>query len=130
MCVLRGHISEALKLVRLAYPMLLDNNKELLFKIKCRQFVEMIGGRDKIRTDLPRLSCTSELGSSSEGSTPPPVARDMTTPPSRGLATPLSPHANESSGGSVFDNGEVKSWQLFTCTNRAHVLMSVYSLIW
>lgn len=104
MCVLRGHISEALKLVRLAYPTLLDNNKELLFKLKCRQFVEMIGGYDRINTDMPRLSCTSELGSSSEGSTPPP-ARDMTTPPP--LGTPLSPHANESTGGSVFDNGEV-----------------------
>lgn len=64
----------------------------------------MIGGYDKISTDIPRLSCTSELGSSSEGGTPPP--RDVTTPPSSDLATPLSPHTNENSG-SVFDNGEV-----------------------
>lgn len=102
--MLRGHVSEALKLVRLAYPMLLDNNKELLFKLKCRQFVEMIGGYDKISTDVPRLSCTSELGNSSDGGTPPPASRDVATPSSH---NPLSPHTNESSGGSVFDNGEV-----------------------
>lgn len=92
-------MSEALKLVRLAYPALLDTNKELLFKLKCRQFVEMIGGYDDIRLHAPRLSCNSELGSSSEG-TP---ARDITTPLSRDLATPSSPHPSENN----FDNGEV-----------------------
>ena len=92
-CLLSGRVSEALHLVRLAYPGLLEANKELLFKLKCRQFVEMIGGCDKIIIETPRLSCHSELGSSSDG-----------TPP-RDVATPPSPH-NESSS-SVFDNGEV-----------------------
>ena len=91
-CIIRGRVSEALKLVRVAYPGLLHANKQLLFQLKCRQFVEMIGGYDKITTDLPRLSCNSELGNSSDGTT---------TPPSCDLDIPSSP-ANESNG-SVFE---------------------------
>ena len=100
-CVLRGQISEALKLVRRAYPGILDSNKQLLFKLKCRQFVEMIGGCDRIVMETVSLSCSSELGSSTDG-TPPPG--DVATPPSRGPS--VSPNANDSAG-SVFDNGEV-----------------------
>ena len=96
-CIVRGRVSEAVKLVRVAYPGLLDSNKHLLFQLKCRQFVEMIGGHDNISTDTPRLSCNSELGNSSDGTA---------TPPSRDLATPSSPPINDSNG-SVFDNGEV-----------------------
>lgn len=77
--VLCGRISEAVRVVRASYPGLLDSNPELLFRLKCRQFVEMIGGYDT--TDLltssthePRLSCHSELSVSSGevGSPPPP----------------------------------------------------------
>lgn len=97
-CVLRGRVSEALRFVRLAYPGILASNKRLLFKLKCRQFVEMIGGSDEIIVDS--LVCTSELGSSNEG-TPPP--RDVPMPSSsRDLSAPLSPRA-----GKVLDNGEV-----------------------
>ena len=100
--MLQGHVSEALKLVRLAYPTLLDTNKELLFKLKCRQFVEMIGGYDRINTEVPRLSCTSELGSSSNGSSP---------STSQGAATPTSHDLSRTSESAVvshvFDNGEV-----------------------
>lgn len=99
-CVLQGHISEALQLVRIAYPGLLDTNKALLFKLKCRQFVEMIGGYDQIVVDGLRLSCSSELG---EG-IPPPATHNLTTPAPCDL--PMSPHVNESSGG-VLDNGVV-----------------------
>lgn len=97
--VLRGQISEALKLVRLAYPGILAKNKQLLFKLKCRQFVEMIGGYDEI--GMETLACNSELGSSCEG-TPPP--RDVTTPPSRDTSAPLSPRTRN-----VLDNGEVSN---------------------
>lgn len=107
--VLRGRISEALKLVRRAYPGILDSNKQLLFKLKCRQFVEMIGGYDRIVMETVSLSCSSELGSSTDG-TPPP--RDVTTPPSRDPPPSLSPNANDSAG-SVFDNGEVSVVTLY-----------------
>lgn len=102
-CVLRGKVSEALKLVRIAYPGILDKNKQLLFKLKCRQFVEMIGGCDKM-VETINLSCSSELGSSSNG-TPPP--RDVTTSPSHDQPPSLSPHSTDSAAGNVFDNGEV-----------------------
>ena len=102
-CILQGRVSEALKLVRMAYPGILDTNKELLFKLKCRQFVEMIGGYDEIGATTVRLSCSSELGSSSED-TPPP--QEVATSPSRDSVPSLSPHAVES-GGSMFDNGAV-----------------------
>ncbi len=99
-------MSAALTLVRTAYPGMLDSNQPLLFKLKCRQFVEMIGGYDEISVATLRLSCTSELGSSTDG-TPPP--RDVATPPSHDPGPPLSPQNNETSetSGSVFDSGEV-----------------------
>ena len=76
--MLKGRISEAVRLVKSNYPGLLENSPELLFRIKCRQFVEMIAGYDT--TDLlapshpePRLSCHSELSSSSgDAESPPP----------------------------------------------------------
>ncbi len=95
--ILRGRITEALGWVRGSYPGLLENNPELLFKLKCRQFVEMIGGYDTAEllapptpppthtptptptpSQEPRLSCHSELSySSGEGEgglpSPPPL---------------------------------------------------------
>ena len=67
--ILRGRISEAIRVVRSTYKGLLEGNLELLFRLKCRQFVEMIGGYD--RGDIPsptlepRLSCHSDLSTSS-----------------------------------------------------------------
>ena len=67
--ILQGKISHSLHLIRAHYPTLFTNNLELLFKVKCRQFVEMIVGCDP--GDLsatggePRLSCHSELSSTS-----------------------------------------------------------------
>ena len=57
-----------LRLVRSSYPGLLESNQELLFKLKCRQFVEMIAGYDtaEFLAQELRLSCHSELSCSSE----------------------------------------------------------------
>ena len=44
--VMRGKVSDAVRVVRASYPNLLDSNLELLFTLKCRQFVEMIAGYD------------------------------------------------------------------------------------
>ena len=72
-----------MRVVRANYPGLLETTPELLFKIKCRQFVEMIAGYDTTvllapAYPEPRLSCHSELSSSSgEGgvaSPPPPTS--------------------------------------------------------
>ena len=69
--VLAGCISEAMQLVEASYPGLLASNPQLLFKLKCRQFVEMIGGYDRGEAVIslePRLSCHSELSSSNPAS--------------------------------------------------------------
>ena len=58
-------------MVEESYPGLLSSNPELLFKLKCRQFVEMIGGYDRgdvVVSLEPRLSCHSELSSSGPAS--------------------------------------------------------------
>ncbi|CAK1584973.1 unnamed protein product [Parnassius mnemosyne] len=44
--VLSGRIGRALEATRRAYPGLLERDPDLLFLLKCRQFVEMVNGSD------------------------------------------------------------------------------------
>ncbi|KAL0820048.1 hypothetical protein ABMA28_006005 [Loxostege sticticalis] len=44
--VLAGRIGEAIELTRRLYPGLLERDQDLLFLLKCRQFVEMVNGSD------------------------------------------------------------------------------------
>lgn len=41
-----GRISEAIDTTQSLYPGLLDQNSDLFFKLKCRQFIEMVNGCD------------------------------------------------------------------------------------
>ena len=99
--VLQGRISDAVRVVKASYPGLLENSPDLLFKLRCRQFVEMIGGCDTV--DLlsppcqePRLSCHSELScSSGEGE------EGVVSPPPTSTTADDSPFAN----GEVAVNG-------------------------
>ncbi len=62
--ILQGRISEAIIFVQSTYKGLLENNLELQFRLKCRQFVEMIGGYDRVQiTFVPNngSSCCSRL---------------------------------------------------------------------
>ena len=52
-----GRVSEAVGVVQASYPGLLETNEELLFRLKCRQFVEMIAGCD--RADAPPSPTTA-----------------------------------------------------------------------
>ncbi|XP_063540472.1 ran-binding protein 10 isoform X2 [Cydia strobilella] len=45
--VLSGRIGEAVELTRKLYPGLLEREKELLFLLQCRQFVEMVNGTEQ-----------------------------------------------------------------------------------
>lgn len=45
--VLSGRISEAIRLTNRLFPNLLQNNPNLLFTLKCRQFIELISGAEK-----------------------------------------------------------------------------------
>ncbi|XP_075433258.1 ran-binding protein 10 isoform X6 [Ascaphus truei] len=44
--VLAGRVGEAIEATQQLYPGLLDHNPNLLFMLKCRQFVEMVNGSD------------------------------------------------------------------------------------
>lgn len=44
--VLAGRMGEAIETTDRLYPGLLDRNQNLLFQLKCRQFVEMVNGSD------------------------------------------------------------------------------------
>lgn len=44
--VLAGRMGEAIEYTRTCYPGLLESNAQLLFMLKCRQFVELVGGCD------------------------------------------------------------------------------------
>lgn len=41
-----GRIGIAIEHTQRAYPGLLESNQNLLFMLKCRQFVEMVNGSD------------------------------------------------------------------------------------
>lgn len=44
--VSNGRMGEAIDMTNKLYPGLLETNRNLLFKLKCRQFVEMVNGTD------------------------------------------------------------------------------------
>ena len=94
--VLSGRISEAIEATHSLYPGLLDRNLGLLFKLKCRQFIEMVSG------------CDSEVKPSAHS----PTRSAKSSPcasPSRTLSH-TSIVSNASSSNSTtngFDNGEL-----------------------
>ncbi len=141
--ILRGRITEALGCVRSTYPGLLESHLELLFKLKCRQFVEMIGGYDTAEllapptptpppthtptpppthtptptlSQEPRLSCHSELSfSSGEGEEVP-----LSPPP---LASPIGVEddgafVNGAALNGVEDSMEVDNFTASACSRH------------
>ena len=57
--VLSGRMGEAISLTQQLYPGLLEHNPNLLFMLKCRQFVEMVKGDDsevRVLSPTPRTS--------------------------------------------------------------------------
>lgn len=61
--VMSGRMGQAIDHTLRSYPGLLENNKNLLFMLKCRQFIEMVNGSDfdvsstKIRIILLKYVC-------------------------------------------------------------------------
>ena len=68
--LLAGRMGEAIETTSRLYPGLLEHNRNLLFLLKCRQFVEMVNGSDsEVRsTSRPYFSspttCTSNTHTS------------------------------------------------------------------
>lgn len=46
--MMNGQISYAIQLVNTLHPGLLESDKELMFQVCCRQFVETIAGYDRL----------------------------------------------------------------------------------
>ncbi|KAI1285197.1 Ran-binding protein 9 [Halotydeus destructor] len=67
--VLSGKIGEATQLTSRVYPEVLKDNPNLLFALKCRQFIEMIAGADDFKSanHSSPLSCLSTSACSSPG---------------------------------------------------------------
>ena len=42
-----GKMGQAIEQTARSYPGLLDSNQNLMFMLKCRQFVEMVNGSDE-----------------------------------------------------------------------------------
>lgn len=61
--ILQGKISEAIALTQQLYPGVLDKNPNLLFRLKVRQFVEMVSGCDpgNLKTSFPNLPIVAEF---------------------------------------------------------------------
>ena len=86
--VLSGQISEALRLVYSSYPGLLEAHKELLFRLKCQQFVEMLVGNDAKELYEQTGSPTTSLHSPAP-SLHSPVSHSPTPPLQSPSMTPL-----------------------------------------
>lgn len=56
--VLAGRMGEAIERTSRLYPGLLENNQNLLFMLKCRQFVEMVNGSDIEVCPKKGLNCS------------------------------------------------------------------------
>ncbi|XP_045598083.1 ran-binding protein 9 isoform X1 [Procambarus clarkii] len=87
--VLGGRMGEAIETVQQLYPGLLENNHNLLFMLKVRQFIEMVNGTDtEVRgvSRSPSRPPTHESSPSppcwSNGRTTDPVPGTSSTPPS------------------------------------------------
>lgn len=79
-----GRISEAIRQVQLLYPTLFEQKPDLLFLLKCRQFVEMLTGNDsEIRRPSPRSSHSASPASS------PPQYKLSSHLPSKSRPSPL-----------------------------------------
>ena len=113
--VLSGQISEALRLVYSSYPGLLETHKELLFRLKCQQFVEMLVGNDAKelyeQTNSPTTSLHSPAPSlHSHSPTPPLQSPSMaslrtTLHDSRSSLSVTNGTATSASNGLVHTNG-------------------------
>ena len=99
--MLDGRLGEAIRTTQQCYPDLLDNNLELLFVLRCRQFIEIVNGTEgesvpvdcslpNVRrprhvqsTSQPRSATDSSVATANAGSTPThrlcDVSRRLTT---------------------------------------------------
>jgi len=99
--VLAGQISEALRLVHSSYPGLLEGHKELLFRLKCRQFVEMLTGNDTKELYENTTSPLQQTSPTLQSPTPPLLH----SPRLSGSSHSVASNGTVASNGLVHTNG-------------------------
>lgn len=99
--VLAGQISEALRLVHSSYPGLLEGHKELLFRLKCRQFVEMLTGNDTKELYEHTTSPLQQTSPTLQSPTPPLLH----SPRLSGSSHSVASNGTVASNGLVHTNG-------------------------
>lgn len=93
-----GRIGEAIEVTQKLYPGLLERNQNLLFLLKCRQFVEMVSGNDS-EVRGPGAYSPSRSNKSSPCSSP-------THPHSSGNSLNSSPHSSNGFVSNGIQNGD------------------------
>ncbi|RUS75825.1 hypothetical protein EGW08_016417 [Elysia chlorotica] len=96
--VLAGRMGEAIETTQTLYPHLLDAKPDLLFTLKCRQFVEMVNGTDsEVRNNNSSITA---LGGSPSSSSPP--SQSQQHHPNRSSPRAGTFHSNtDAAGGSA-----------------------------
>ncbi|XP_047000960.1 ran-binding protein 9 [Schistocerca americana] len=79
--VLAGRMGEAIETTSELYPGLLERDQNLLFLLKCRQFVEMVNGSDS-EVCPPRCPRGQPFSSPPHHLAPPPTSPPQPSPPS------------------------------------------------
>lgn len=95
--VLAGRIGEAIDTTQKLYPGLLERNQNLLFLLKCRQFVEMVSGHDS-EVRGPGVHSPTRSNKSSPCSSP-------THAHSSGNGVSMSPHSSNGFVSNGVQNG-------------------------
>lgn len=78
--VLAGKLGEAIKTVKQLYPGLLEKNRNLLFMLRVRQFIEMVNGTDtdveleSVNTSSPQPTTTQQTPLNTSKSSSPDTA--------------------------------------------------------
>ncbi|XP_060805489.1 ran-binding protein 10 isoform X2 [Amyelois transitella] len=98
--VLSGRIGDAIELTRRLFPALLERDAELLFLLKCRQFVEMVNGSDAQGCGESSTTCTCAEG-------------DCTAPAaSNGVCATVISHTSRERSPHAASNGVTESSSL------------------
>eukprot|EP00794_Sanderia_malayensis_P018744 gene18744-20633_t len=92
--ILAGRISEGIEATQSLYPGLLDRNLGLMFKLKCRQFIEMVSG------------CDSEVKPSAHSPTRSSSKPSPSASPARVIAHPGLSTQSSNSTTNGYDVGE------------------------
>lgn len=113
--VLNGRIGEAIGTTQRLYPGLLERNRDLLFMLKCRQFIEMVNGTDDV--GVSKSSANNPLFDVTVS----PPGSSSSSPPA--FASPNSSPTHPPSSSSVSQTVTGYQYQQQQDTSSGHVIL-------